>query len=83
MQLPKSPIMQLARQVWLARLAGWLGKLPGVSGGQACLHPSAAERKNAKDKKCLRHIVVVVVTSLKFLATPTPRNQICAIRSPS
>ena len=40
--------MQLARQVWLARLAGWLGKLPGVSGGQACLHPSAAERKHVK-----------------------------------
>ena len=86
--LVKSPIMQLARQVWLARLAGWLGKLPGVSGGQACLHPSAAERKSAKEKNvygisssvkscsdvCL--FVVVVVTYLKFLATPTPRNQL-------
>ena len=34
--------MLLPRQVWLARLADWLGQLPGVSGGQACLHPSAA-----------------------------------------
>ena len=76
---------------WLARLAGWLGELPGVSGGQACLHPSAAERKHVN----LMHVYgisssvkssydvwlfVVVVTYLKFLATPTPRNQMCAIR---
>ena len=62
-----------------------------VSGGQACLRPSAAERRSAKEKNvygisssvkssydvCL---FVVVVTYLKFLATPTPRNQMCVIR---
>ena len=59
-----------------------------VSGGQACLRPSAAERKNAKRKinvygisssvkSCYEVcLFVVAVTSLKFLATQRRRSQL-------